>query len=113
MDKLHHGENIWAKDRPLWSKTFVWTTNIKCHTNYMVVIYEWIWLLNSVYKGKENHVVDALNKRAHEMHISSINMFNTNLKDIILEAANLDQRYLKIIESLQQDNINKKLIIMS
>jgi hypothetical protein len=38
-------------------------------------------------KGKENQVVDALNRRAHEMHISSISMFNTDLKDKILEAA--------------------------
>jgi hypothetical protein len=26
-------------------------------------------------KGKENQVVDALNRRAHEMHIATINMY--------------------------------------
>jgi hypothetical protein len=39
------------------------------------------------------------------MHISSINMFNTYLKGIILEAANLDQQYLKIKEALLQGNL--------
>ena len=51
-------------------------------------------------KGKENQVVDALNRRCYEMYISTIIMFNTNLKDRILEAANLDQQYLKIKETL-------------
>jgi hypothetical protein len=51
-------------------------------------------------KGNENHVVDALNRRAHEMHILSIGVFNTDLKDRILETANSDQQYLKIKEKL-------------
>jgi len=28
VEKLPHGEEIWDKDKPLWSKTFVWTTHI-------------------------------------------------------------------------------------
>jgi hypothetical protein len=51
-------------------------------------------------KCKENQVVDALDRRVHEVHISAISMFNTDLKDIILEAANLHQQYLKIKETL-------------
>jgi hypothetical protein len=47
-------------------------------------------------------------RRAHEMHISTINMFNTDLKDKILEAANSDQQYLKIKETLQQGNLQQK-----
>jgi hypothetical protein len=86
------------------------TLNSK-QTRWLEFMSEYDFEINHI-KGKENEVADALNIRVYEMHISSINMFNTNLKDIILEAANLDQRYLKIIESLQQDNINKKLIIM-
>jgi hypothetical protein len=31
-------------------------------------------------KGKENQVVDALNRRAHENHIATIIMYRTNLK---------------------------------
>jgi hypothetical protein len=42
------------------------------------------------------------------MHISTISMFNTYLKDKILEAANSDQQYVKIKETLQQDNLQHK-----
>jgi hypothetical protein len=48
-------------------------------------------------------VADALNRRAHEMHISTISMFNTDLKDKILEVANSDQQYVKIKETSQQE----------
>jgi hypothetical protein len=47
-------------------------------------------------KVKENQVADALSTRAHEMHISVIKMFNTDLKDTNLKAANSNQQYLKI-----------------
>jgi hypothetical protein len=59
-------------------------------------------------KGKENQVVDALNKRAHEMHIAAISMYMTDLKDKIIEATNSDQQYLKIKETLQQGNLQQK-----
>ena len=52
-------------------------------------------------KGKENQVVDALKKRAHEVHIAAINMYRTDLKDKIIAAANLDQHCVKIKEALQ------------
>jgi Mg2+ and Co2+ transporter CorA len=60
-------------------------------------------------KGKENQVVDALNRRAHEVHISAINMYMTYLKDKILEATNSDQHYLQIKENLQQENLQQKI----
>jgi hypothetical protein len=47
-------------------------------------------------KGKYDQVVDELSGRDHKVHISSIIMFNKNLKDRILEVANLDQQYVKI-----------------
>jgi NADH:ubiquinone oxidoreductase subunit D len=59
-------------------------------------------------KGKENQVVDALIIRSHEMHISVISMFNTYLKDKILEETNSDQQYLKIKETLQKGNLEHK-----
>ena len=34
-------------------------------------------------KWNENKVVDALNKRVHEMHTTTISMYNLDLKDII------------------------------
>jgi hypothetical protein len=41
-------------------------------------------------KGKENKVVDALSKRLHELHVTTIIMYQSYLKDIILEAAKLN-----------------------
>jgi hypothetical protein len=51
-------------------------------------------------KGKENQVVDALSRRAHEMHIAAISMYKIDLKDKIIAATNSDQYYLKIKETL-------------
>jgi hypothetical protein len=45
-------------------------------------------------------VVDALSKRAHEMHISAINMNITYLKDKIIKEENSQQHYLQIKENL-------------
>jgi hypothetical protein len=56
-------------------------------------------------KGKKNQTIDALIRRAHEMHILAISMFNTNLRDKILEVANSNQQYLKIKKARQQENL--------
>jgi hypothetical protein len=41
-------------------------------------------------KGKENKVVDALSKRVHELHATTISMYRIDIKSKILEAANAD-----------------------
>jgi hypothetical protein len=41
-------------------------------------------------KGKDNKVANALSRKVHELHATSISMYKTKLKDIILEAANTD-----------------------
>jgi hypothetical protein len=46
-------------------------------------------------KGKDNKVVDAVNKRVHEMHVISISMYENDLKGRILEATKSDQHYVK------------------
>jgi hypothetical protein len=47
-----------------------------------------------------NQVAIALNKIAHEMHVATISMYISDLKDKIIEATNLDRHYLKIKETL-------------
>jgi hypothetical protein len=59
-------------------------------------------------KGKENQVVDALNRRSHEMHIASLSMYMTNMKYKIIATTNLDQQYLRIKQTLQQGNFQQK-----
>jgi hypothetical protein len=45
-------------------------------------------------KGKENKVVNALRKRVHKMHVASISMCMTDLKEIILEVVIVDHHYV-------------------
>jgi hypothetical protein len=53
-------------------------------------------------KGKDNKVADALSRKVHELHATTISMYRTELKDIILEAANADLQYQILVEKLQQ-----------
>jgi hypothetical protein len=50
-------------------------------------------------------VVDALNKRVHEIHATTISMYNSDLKDRILEVVIVDLHYVQVKESLQQSNV--------
>jgi hypothetical protein len=60
-------------------------------------------------KGKENKVVDALNRRVHELHATTINMYQSDLKDKILEAAKSDLQYMELMEKLQQGILQQKI----
>jgi hypothetical protein len=53
-------------------------------------------------KGKENKVADALTRKVHELHATTISMYRTEIKDRILEAANVDLQYRGLIAKLQQ-----------
>ena len=59
-------------------------------------------------KGKENQVANALNRRAHEVHIAAMSMYRTDLKEKIVATTNLDQHYVRIKEALQQGNFQQK-----
>jgi hypothetical protein len=60
-------------------------------------------------KGKENKVVDALSIIVHELHATTISMYQSDLKHIILEAAKLDLQYKELVEKLQQGNLQQKI----
>ena len=51
-------------------------------------------------KGKENKVVDALNRKVHELHATAISMYRIEMKDRILEAANTDLQYKGLVAKL-------------
>jgi hypothetical protein len=51
-------------------------------------------------KVKENTLVDALNRRVHELHAATISMYQTDLKDKILKAAKEDTHYMEIVTKL-------------
>jgi hypothetical protein len=60
-------------------------------------------------KGKENKVVGALNRRVHEMHVTTISMCQSDLKHKILEATKSDLQYNELVEKLQQSNLQQKI----
>jgi hypothetical protein len=53
-------------------------------------------------------VANALNRRAHEVHIAAISMYMTDLKEKLVATTNSDQNYLKIKETLLQGNFQQK-----
>ena len=59
-------------------------------------------------KEKENKVVDALNKRVHELHATSIIMYQAYLKGIISEDAKDDLQYMELVKKLQQGKMQQK-----
>jgi hypothetical protein len=60
-------------------------------------------------KGKENKVVDALSRRVHELHDTTISRYQTDIKGKILEAANVDLQYMELVENLQQGKMLQKV----
>jgi hypothetical protein len=60
-------------------------------------------------KGKENKVVDALNRRVHELHATTISMYQTDIKSRILEATNTDLQYRDLVAKLQQGKMPQKV----
>jgi hypothetical protein len=62
-------------------------------------------------KGKENKLVDALSRRVHELHVTTISMYQTDIKRRIIEAANEDLQYRELVAKLQQGKMPQKMEI--
>jgi hypothetical protein len=82
-------------------------TKFKLRTNHRglnSITDGWNFLVNMTdimhIKGKEEKVVDALNKRVHKMHSTTISMYKTNLKYRILEVVTKNQHYVQVKEIL-------------
>jgi hypothetical protein len=60
-------------------------------------------------KGKENKVVDALSMRGHELHATSIIMYQIDLKGKIFEAAKAYLQYMEMVKKLQQGKMQQKV----
>jgi hypothetical protein len=56
-------------------------------------------------------VVDALNKRVHELRATTIIMYQTDVKSKIIEAANANLQYRELVEKLQQGKTPQKMDI--
>ena len=70
-------------------------------TRWLEFLCEYDFDINHI-KGKENKVADALSRKVHNLHATSISMYQTEMKDKILEAANVDLQYKNLVAKLQQ-----------
>ena len=58
-------------------------------------------------KGKENKVVDALSRKVHEMHVESLNIFQSHLIQQVVNHTTEDEMYVQIKDILQQQSLEK------
>jgi hypothetical protein len=63
-------------------------------SRWLQFINEYNFVINHI-KWKENKVVDALSRRVHELHATTINTYQSDLKDKILEAGKSDLQYME------------------
>ena len=60
-------------------------------------------------KGKENKVDDAISRRVHELHATTISMYQIDIKSRISEATNTDLQYRDLLAKLQQGKMPQKV----
>ena len=59
-------------------------------------------------KGKENKVADALSRKMQEMHVASLSICQSDLRQQIVNRTVVDELYEQEKEKLQQQSLKKK-----
>ena len=59
-------------------------------------------------KWKENKLLDALSKKVHEMHLESLSIFQSDLRQHIINHDVEDEMYVQIKDKSQQQIIEKR-----
>jgi hypothetical protein len=77
-------------------------------SRWLEFLYEYDFDIKHI-KGKYNKVVDALSRRGHELHATTISMYQDDLKGIISEAAKVDLQYMELVTKLQQGKMKQKV----
>ena len=54
-------------------------------------------------------MVDTLRRRVHELHATTISMYQTDLKGILFEAGKADLQYMELVTKLQQGKMQQKV----
>ena len=76
-------------------------------TRWMDLLCEFDFEMKHI-KGKENKVVDALNRKVHEMHVESLSTFQPYLRQRIINHTTEDEMYMQIKDKLQQQGLENK-----
>ena len=59
-------------------------------------------------KGKENKVVDALSRKVQEIHMASLSICKSDLRQQIVNHTAGEEIYVQVKDKLQQQNLEKK-----
>ena len=59
-------------------------------------------------KGKENKVADALSRKVQKMHVALLSIFQSYLREHIVNHASGDELYELVKEKLQQQSLEKR-----
>ena len=59
-------------------------------------------------KGKENKVVDALSRKVHKMHVASLSICQSKLRQQIVNHVAEDELYEQVKDILQQQSLDKR-----
>ena len=58
-------------------------------------------------KGKENKVANALNRKVQKMHVASLSIFQSDLRQHIFNHVDEDELYVQVKDKLQQQILEK------
>ena len=59
-------------------------------------------------KGKENKVANALNRKVQEMHVAYVSIFQSDLRQEIVNHTDGDELYEQVKDKLQQQILEKR-----
>ena len=59
-------------------------------------------------KGKENNVADALSRKVQEMHVASLSIYQSELRQLIVNQVAGDELYEQVKDKLQQQSLEKR-----
>jgi hypothetical protein len=74
------------------------TLNVR-HSRWLEFLCEYEFYIKNI-KGKENKVDDALNMIVHELHATTISVYQTDIKGIIYKSAKVDLEYMELVAKL-------------
>jgi hypothetical protein len=84
------------------------TTLNSRQSRWMEFLYEYDFDIKKI-KGNENKVVDEPSIRVHELHATTISMYQKDIKGMIYEAAKVDLQYMELVTKLHQGNMQQKV----
>ena len=74
----------------------------------MVGVFMWVWFEIKHIKGNENKVANALSRKVQEMHVASISISQSDLRQQIANHVAEDELYAQVKDNLQQWSLEKK-----